>query len=273
MIVLARHQPIPVGGCIYCSSTDKALTLEHVIPAGLGGGHTIERASCEECRKVTQAFEQTALRHIIGPGRYKLNVPERGRGRRPTTWPVYKTLPDGSAARREIPIDEVPFYLAMPLFASGFAEGIPLPEGYDLSQQDDLFHIKEPEEQFVEKLRKHDADHVDPLFSTVPFAQMLAKIAHGFCIAAVGRENFTPLLIPIILGHSSYFYRQIASAHPTSKLFATADQPAYGYEIREMRLNGKIWVEINLVKSLPTPRYFVFAGMLGQSTFRASYPF
>jgi hypothetical protein len=67
-------------GCIYCNETPKTpLTLEHIIPEGLGGGLTIENASCATCAEQTHAFEGHAC-DVMRPVRRQLGFPQKRRG-------------------------------------------------------------------------------------------------------------------------------------------------------------------------------------------------
>ena len=49
--------PKRIGKCIYCGSTEPALTTEHVIPEALGGTELLLEATCEECQRKTAAAE------------------------------------------------------------------------------------------------------------------------------------------------------------------------------------------------------------------------
>jgi hypothetical protein len=70
-----------VGSCIYCGSTQQ-LSKEHALPLGLGGNYILPNASCEKCRKITEAFEHTCLRRkylimAIAPVEFSRGVRQR----------------------------------------------------------------------------------------------------------------------------------------------------------------------------------------------------
>ena len=109
-------RPIAEGECIYCQGTSKELTEEHVIPVGLGGTRTLKNASCEKCRRITHRFETTALRHVLGPGRYWLGIRARKLKARPRSWPAYKTTEGGQTEKIDIPIDDLPFFMCLPTY-------------------------------------------------------------------------------------------------------------------------------------------------------------
>lgn len=49
------------GKCIYCRKSDIVLSEEHIIPYGLNGNQVLLNASCEDCSKITSAFEGDVL--------------------------------------------------------------------------------------------------------------------------------------------------------------------------------------------------------------------
>jgi len=65
--------------CIYCASTDQ-LSSEHIVPYAWGGTVQIHDGSCEECRKITSAFENFALNDgAMAHVRKALGLPSRSR--------------------------------------------------------------------------------------------------------------------------------------------------------------------------------------------------
>jgi hypothetical protein len=77
----------PVGRCIYCHSTD-GLTVEHVIPFGLGGRLELPESGCHRCSKITSDFEHTCLRTMYGPLRLLYDLPSRRKKNRPLKLPL-----------------------------------------------------------------------------------------------------------------------------------------------------------------------------------------
>src|ERR1044071_7473115 len=65
----------PLNKCVYCGAEPPTpLTKEHVLPQGLGGGIILLKSSCDPCRKITQKFEETTLRKMYLPYRFRAGL-------------------------------------------------------------------------------------------------------------------------------------------------------------------------------------------------------
>lgn len=98
----------PVGLCIYCGSTNGALSKEHIIAYGLGGNLILPKASCESCAKITRDVEQFCLRPMLGPFRIRLNLPTRRPKERPNVLAIEYIRTDGRRERESVPTEDFP---------------------------------------------------------------------------------------------------------------------------------------------------------------------
>lgn len=184
----------PVGKCIYCGATAKPLTTEHIIPESLNGQNELPKASCTDCAKIINGYELTVGRTIFGDFRIKYGLrSKRSRKLRPETIDIEfaQTLDANSPiTTKTIPRKEFPspimFYKfqkatllrGLP-FGTGIFEWVPI----IISDQTKMkaFHDKH--------------GHSRHKFRTSPYelARMLAKIGHGFAVAELGIDGFSPL--------------------------------------------------------------------------------
>ena len=104
------------GACIYCHRSGVRLTDEHILPLSLGGSHVIEKASCDDCAKITSKFEGKVARDLWGHARNSYGAPSQRKKKRPAVY----TFDDIANPGRKIsiPFNEYPagmvFYLMHP---------------------------------------------------------------------------------------------------------------------------------------------------------------
>jgi hypothetical protein len=111
----SKLQTKPADACIYCGSTVR-LSREHILAYALGGTTTIPRGSCEECRKITHAFETAVLRGPMQMVRYIQGMPSGTKHKNvPETIPVKVTI-NGREVTIDAPRKEAPIFLPFPLF-------------------------------------------------------------------------------------------------------------------------------------------------------------
>jgi len=271
MAYLTTLRPIADGQCIYCQLPSDALTEEHVVPAGLGGTRTLPAASCEECRQLTHAFETTALRHVVGPGRYWLGIPTRKK-KRPEYWPAYRRSDVGPDQKVMIPTAELPFFLFLPTFATNEAIRGSIPRNHVPDDVDGGLIITESPVSLKSKLAAYNADYLASKLDHLAFARMLAKIALGYCVIEFGRNNFTPAVTPLILGKTNG-YRDLVSSSHTPILESREGSPLereYKHQLLHKISNktGMVCVRIDLFENLDAPSYYVMAGTVGGLTLR-----
>lgn len=271
MTYITTLRPIVSGQCIYCQEQSNSLTEEHVVPAGLGGVRTLPAASCEKCRKITQEFETTALRHVLGPGRYWLGVPARRKQKRPESWPAYRRVDSGSDQRVMIPLSGLPFFLCMPTFTMNESLRSIIPSNHLPSDDDGGVFISEDPKIISQKLSEFDANYLASKIDHLSFSRMLAKIALGYCVIEFGWGKFTSAVSPLILGETNGFRNVVSSSMTPGKEGASGIlERRYEHEFSHKVSNstGMVCVRIDLFKNLDTPSYYVLAGAIGGVTLR-----
>src|SRR5436853_1120388 len=107
----------PVGRCIYCGST-AGLTREHVIPYGLNGELVLPSASCTKCAAVTSKCELQVLRKLLQTVRMLRRMRSRRKHAGATRYIEFKFVKDGQPRTGRIAIEEFPFLLHLPKFAT-----------------------------------------------------------------------------------------------------------------------------------------------------------
>src|SRR5665213_1297104 len=258
-------RPLYVGQCIYCQKPARRLTEEHIVPVGLGGRRTLPNASCETCRQITHAFETTALRHVLGPGRYWLGIQPRRRNSRPQTWPAYKA--DGQT-KVEIPLDDLPFFLNLPTYTINPAIRSSIPNDHEPTRADGGIFVSEDPERINVRLRQYDADHFMTKLDHLSFAKMLTKIALGYCVAEFGYGTFTPMVTPLILGMTNAFPNLVSSSFKPINPDVRSDvERRFEHNLMHKiaQDTGTICVRIDLFKNLDAPSYYVMAAALKRS--------
>lgn len=186
----------PVGRCIYCGakrydSFSKTLSLEHIIPEGLGGKYELPEASCRKCAVETGRVEQTCLRGFLWPLRSTLGIKGK-RGRKyPSAFPIeYRSAREAidktilTVAASDLPVlAHFVQFRDPPLILTG---------GFEVSTV-----VRFP---FIE--REPGAKVPDGVLSlsipVIPFVRMLAKIAHSYATGEAGHGNFKPVLQGLI---------------------------------------------------------------------------
>lgn len=207
----ARRLPSS-GKCIYCGAADVPLTEEHVIPFAIGKNATIlEGASCDDCQKTIQPYEQRVLRHQLGVFRAMVEAPTRKKKDRPKVirLPLVEIRPDGTVGRdlgsREIQIVDGPLILNLwqspPPAILGENSDPANAEGVswrfiESSRADPILHKVAEEEDVA------GAAIVLPPVNRLDYLRSLAKTAHAYAAAELGVDAFEPFLTDIILNRS-----------------------------------------------------------------------
>ncbi len=216
----------PVGRCIYCGrlpSKSDPLSREHIIPEALGGCHVLPKASCSLCRDITSKIELVVLRKMLGPTRAALNL--RSTRRRDQPRPRFKV--NVKSGIKDAEGNEAPA-------ETREVEILPLIPGVLFDEPGVLRNAgpKDPARivalgGWVPPVPVEDAVRGLPHQVSVElnhsmFFRMIAKIAHGFAVAAYGVDGFTPLLAETIRrggGIESYYVGGLGIG---SKLEATS---------------------------------------------------
>lgn len=187
-----------VGECVYCGATD-SLSDEHIVPFALGGSIILPDASCRDCAKITSLFELRVLRGFMHRARTTGRFPTRRPRERPSTH-VVTLLRDGLPIETEVPAEQEPGLLQLPLFAPPqFFSGIVTTQGVIVRGIETLYFGINPK-AFTESQGASGLRQTDNLDVT-SFARMIAKIGYCYICATLGippRDEVS--VLPFILG-------------------------------------------------------------------------
>jgi hypothetical protein len=203
-------------------------------------------------------FEQPILQKMLGPARRRVGAPSRPRKGRPpqTHVPVPLGTPQVISKVVNVPNADYPvMFIGLRLKAPKLFSGLPIEEdekveGWGTIDRDSL-----------EKLGLADGTtfHVGAV-SPYSFAQLLAKIAHGYAIGELGYGTFKPLLMPILRGEAKNFVDLVGGDYEIPP--RVPDQDIY-LQMFHTELDGSLFhsVRIRLWGWLGTPVYHVVAGV------------
>lgn len=252
----------PVGRCIYCGSTDK-LTVEHIIPFGLGGRLELPDSSCHSCCKITSAFEHTCLRTMYGPLRLLYDLPSRRKKTRPPVLPIkVKRTPNDDWTYLNVDQERYPFLVLFPQFPMpNLLTGNSECHGAKTAN----FWIRGASPSYVFKDLLQQLTIQLGVYAIMPeakahvaeFCQMLAKIAYSFAVGELGFGTFAPFMLSHIL------YKElddtdnfIGCLGKTEK----ATQNLHEISIIEAAKEDYVVVRIRLLAKLETPTYLIITG-------------
>ena len=193
----------PIGYCIYCGSTETDLSREHIVPLSLGGNHVLGNASCRDCAKITQQFEQFCARTIMGPFRVRTGAPTRNPEQRPSELPLGLIDSDGTKREIEIPADKHPATLMLPVFAKPRL----LLALNEQRRESFIMWLALPDNEVFNLAKEHNSSSFKlGSFEILNYCRLLAKIAHAAAFLDPNWKNvFEPLLPDLILGKTKVY--------------------------------------------------------------------
>jgi hypothetical protein len=256
----------PVGYCIYCGATRHSavrekLGDEHVIPEGLIGELLLPLASCGRHEGITGSVEQFCQKETLGALRYQIGAPTKRPKERPTTLPV-RLLINGHWQIREVPIAEFPLLILMPYLQMPDMLVRPEDRKPDAPLNFYSADFSSPELR-KSVMDRYGATHISSdsgVVNLAKFVPMLAKIAHAFACAEIGRNNFRPLLLDVIEQKSVNPFDVIGGipeeVPPDDTLHELGLHPLSGKD------HGVLVVSIRLFSNLGFPVYYCVAGEL-----------
>lgn len=244
------------GACIYCHRSGVRLTDEHILPLSLGGSHVIEKASCDDCARITSKFEYEVARNMWGHARNSYGGPSRRKKKRPTMYAFNDIANPGR--KISIPFNEYPagmvFYLMHPAGA--------LIGAHPNHDQSKIWQFRVVADE--ERIRAFEAKYPGRLvtrFKHVPddFARLIAKIGYGQILCSLDPSDFDPICVPYILGtkgNPSYIVGGRWSIPPPV--------PSIGYELSSNCVGTPealmLVAEIRLFANCHTPVYHAVVG-------------
>jgi len=200
-----------VDKCIYCGRAPPDITLsdEHVIPDGLGGDLVLGQASCIDCAKMTNKFEQNFMVQGVGLARAGLGIKSRkGRRRKdpPRTFKVYEgdgvidiKYPPGPPVP---PVAEITASEDMPW---GITMIVPndraaMLTGRPIGQTKSTARVWNPPDmlQRVAKISNSEKWGYKTILDPGKHYQTLAKIAYCYAVSVFGVDNINPYVLNFI---------------------------------------------------------------------------
>lgn len=189
--IVFRQPPV----CIYCDAAP-GTSDEHIIPKALHGEAVFRNAVCESCRKKTGAYEIFVLHQMLGLHRRALSFPSQNKKAKRKKIPatIIATNPDGS--EEKLDLNTYPnHYVGLPLFDyPGMTAQIPLATLY----AGEKLHViagKHDAEAALAAAGGHRPVRMPPIkYDRLRFTRFLAKVAHAFAVAVLGRDAFKPFL-------------------------------------------------------------------------------
>lgn len=258
----------PVGTCIYCGATDD-LTDEHIVPLALGGLHVLPKSSCADCQKITSRDERFVARDMFGAYRHKNKIQSR-RPNKNHEFPATIRDPLHSRRSENLPLEHHPGLMILPAFTppkvmlgevalgESFGEGrlYPYMQPYDQNAAKTALGFKKSE-QIASRI----------IFSEHTFARVLAKIGHATAVAEFTLSGFDPVLSDVILDKYANIHDfvggELEAPIPWKEGKAVYDIQC---RIHWIDLSPILFIQIRLFSELPTPIYFVVAGIAKEST-------
>lgn len=119
--VIETREAIEIGKCIYCGTTERKLTDEHITPFGLSGRMELLNASCRPCADITRDIENVVLGSMRA-ARAALKTKTRTRRNRNMPQPMFVEK-DGRRFTIQVPLADQWKVIRLPIF--------PLPAAID----------------------------------------------------------------------------------------------------------------------------------------------
>lgn len=270
-----------VGKCIYCKKSDVPLSKEHIIPYGLNGNQVLLEASCNECSKITSAFEGDVLGRAFIMQRLGFKMRSR-HGKNRDKKIAVKLEQHSETSFIEIPADDCPILFMMPIFMP--------PESLDNRphqpgiQGTGSFYLNEIRGVPKEKLRdKYGPGKIAINISYNPnsFARMLGKIAYGFAIAQFGVDDIEDLgIVSAIMGNTDDIGKWVGCIADDEKISLNTVlhswqmnlESSYEIDAPKETIKGRLSYKISLFSLFNTPEYTVVVGNVKNLAAKISLP-
>lgn len=258
-----------VGRCIYCDS-ERRLTTEHVVPAGMRGRITLKEASCLRCAEKTQTVETMCMRQTLLIHRIQHDL-HRHENETPLTKRVKFEYWNGKTVYRDLPRKDVPIPAPLPILQyPGILRDV-APENTSTGQLT-VFPDLKNDEKFKALLATPGVKTVTVESTKVRidlFYRWLAKIAYSYAVACLGYHKIrhSPLRNIATEGgdNPNYFIGGLNNWHPSSDEYwlESPTDEIFRVSLSDMVLSpGKIgWViYIRLLPRQSLPSYVVVVG-------------
>ncbi|MBI5196439.1 MAG: hypothetical protein HZA10_08965 [Nitrospirae bacterium] len=239
----------PANICVYCGSSERPLSDEHIIPLSLHGWEVLQKASCNSCADITKKFEQRVARNMYWPYRAKYNFPTRRKKDRPNKFPITFVKHDGNEVKVKLPVEEHPnFYLSLLL---------PEPcliAGRELSNSNPEMKVElKGDKKSLDKLMAesgYPCVKIDCVAMWGDLCRLIAKIAHSYVFAVLRGNGYLSLLPEVILGDNEYISHYIGGIKE-SELSSIVNQLTVNLEEINDEYYLVVYVQLLLIGSLP----------------------
>lgn len=222
----------PQASCIFCGASEGTRTDEHITPRSLGGSLKLLEATCSACQSITAAFEGALAGQMYKQFREINGFPSyKKRKERPTAGHVELTTSDGAKETLEVPFAELPSVAAaLHLPPPGVLTGAPL-SAANPEMSVELLHRPENLALLRALLDRPDATDVEMSLTVVwgALCRSIAKAAHTYLVAAVGREGYEPLLPDLILGKYPYLSHLVGGYWKHEQTVPELHKSSYGF--------------------------------------------
>jgi hypothetical protein len=252
----------PIGHCIYCRDATSKLTLEHIIPFGLGGDMELPKSSCEKCAKITGSeIERECLRTMLLNLRTKYKLSTRRPKERPTQVKVESSL-DGKLSSEMIDFPDwhgtawaLPKFTGHPGIVLGCEPSESPPIHVEAHGGTDFGRLHE-------RLRRGRLGQFSSFSPAMAvnigiFSRMLAKIGHAFAYAMLGPDGFEPCLQEFILKGSPHPSYWIGDEEDID--FGKSNQTVWSIALWSFT-GGMLCVRFRIFGFLGTPAYIIAVG-------------
>ncbi len=252
-----------LGQCLYCDALtykpnmSKKLAKEHILPQALGGNHVLLEACCCKCENMIKRFEPVILKTVLYAPRVSMNVRRKKRRRSKEKFEL-RTNVQGQEIKLYLPIEDYPTLLFLPKYGP---PGILVDREPNMAAMYGVYTKFLPSTPIKQVLHKNQINNfMSPVLDTKKFCQFLAKIAHGYAIAAFQGTDFKPLLLNLIHGKEDSRYHYIGGRIEDEPETTALHEVKCEYVTRGT--TEYIVINIRFFSCLATPTYRVVAGYL-----------
>lgn len=208
--VIDKKHSVEIGKCIYCGTTERKLSDEHITPLGLSGLLILLRASCDKCAKITSALETEILRHQLFAARAALRTKTRRPKERLKPQPMLIEK-DGEIKTVKALWQDQWKVIQLPIFPiPAHIDGRSYTRGIEFISMDQ-FELSEKGEEIA---KRHGADKVlNRNYPVEVFARFIAKMAFGYAVEKYTLNAFEEVyVVPAILGETDDIGRWVGGA-------------------------------------------------------------
>lgn len=262
----------PIGKCVYCGATSD-LSVEHVVPKGMGGNVTLPEGSCGTCRKITHEIETFCMRATLIQVRTQLGLHQHAH-ERPESFPAKFTYSSGGEETLPVAVSDYPTMWVMPIYEYPRALRALLakPEhGLGVVLQAHMEQVN-----FHKLMALANVQSVSASTGGIRldlFTRWIAKIAYCYAVACLGLDGMqnSPLtdLIRNGTSHINYFIGGLND-------LKIADAPQFSLEPASNELfrvammdvcdvNGKPFIAV-YVRPFPVLRGASYIAVVGENT-------